>query len=311
MNASINDAVITPDAATAKPVQHPSTKNWPSYLYLSLLILNSLVLAYGSTLTQWSNLWLLAPLIIVQGLFFMGLLELLHQAVHHNFITHRTINEIIGTIAAALIGINLVAYRYFHLAHHRHTCDEKDPEGLLYAQSPSTRWMALGSPIEHAYVALQINRLASRYVPVRKRAEWNRARVVLFSVLAIVSVLAFLAPVQFVAIYFLPVCLFAWIDFFFSQAEHYDAPVRPLKTKPDAEDINKIRKVSFDIVLPTALSHLMLNRNLHAVHHIWPRTRWFEAPVKAAELQNLADGRTLSFGAFLKLWFKGGPRQWR
>jgi len=285
--------------------QVPSTKNWPSYLYLGLFLVNSVVLAGGSAMLEWSSLWVLLPFMVIQGLFFMGMLELLHQAVHYNFVTNRRANDIIGSMCAALVGINLVAYRYFHLTHHRHTCDEEDPEGILYAQSPATRLMVLACPVEHAFVALQINRLASRYVPERKRAQWFRSRCVLALVLALIVGLAFWAPMTFVAAYFLPLCVFSWVDFFFSQAEHYDAKVRPVSESAD------VGKVSYDIVIPTLLSHLMLNRNLHAVHHVWPRTRWFEAPQRAAELKELQGDRSLSFVEFFTLWMQGGPRQWQ
>ncbi|MCP5018795.1 MAG: fatty acid desaturase [Ketobacter sp.] len=286
----------------------PSLADWPSYLYLTAFVLNTAVLVVGGGVFGWDAGWRIAwllPSVVIQGFFFMGVLELMHQSVHYNFVTHRGVNEAIGSVAAALIGINLVAYRFFHLEHHRHTCDEDDPEGILYAQSPATRWMALGSPIEHTYVALQINHLARRYVPQRKQFEWRRARVVLALTLSLLGVAAYLAPVQFLVAYLLPLCVFAWMDFFFSQAEHYGADIRPRGASVD------VRAVSWDVVIPAPLSYLMLNRNLHTVHHVWPRTRWFETPQRVALIREAGDGGVITFTGFMRKWLQGGPRLWR
>ena len=278
---------------------HPSQSDWPSYLYLSLFVLNSVALM---TL---QNPWLLMPLAAVQGVFFMGLLELNHQAVHRAFVTHRSVNEVVGTLAAALVGLNMVAYRYFHLEHHQHTCDTEDPEGHLYADSPRTRLFFFVAPIAHLWVAFGINKLASRYVPQAKRPEWQRAQLALLMVLFGLMCWAVLAPKGFIFAYLLPLCLFAWFDFLFSQAEHYEAGIRDVAERID------VSSVSYDVRVPLWLSHLMLNRNLHRVHHIWPRTRWFEAPQRLLELDRLQPQRVLSLPDFCVRWVKGGPRLWK
>lgn len=277
---------------------NPSRSDWPSYLYVSLFLVNSIALM---TL---QNPWLLVPLAVIQGFFFMGLLELNHQAVHRAFVTSRSVNEVFGTLAASLLGLNMVTYRYFHLEHHRHTCDTEDPEGHLYADSPRTRWFFLVAPIAHLWVAFGINRLASRYVPEAKRPAWQRAQLTLLLVLFGLLFWAVLAPMSFLFAYLLPLCLFGWFDFFFSQAEHYGASIRDAGVRID------VSSVSYDVRVPLWLSHLMLNRNLHRVHHVWPRTRWFEAPQRLSELDGIQPRRVLSLSAFCSHWLAGGPRLW-
>lgn len=301
MNASLSTVQTT--AAEKRARQQldepaPSLRDWPSYLYIGLFAVNSGAIALCSSVL------LLAPLVLMQGLFFMGLLELMHQAVHRNFVTGRAGNEVFGTLAGALIGINMVTYRYFHLEHHRHTCDSADPEGLLYAHSPRTRWSAVAAPIGQAWVAFSINQLAGRYVPAARKPEWQRCRFALLLFMGSLALLAFMAPPVFLAVYLLPFCVFAWIDFFFSQAEHYAVPIRSENEKAD------VAQLSYDIRVPRWLSHLMLNRNLHRVHHVWPRTRWFEAPDRLPALHAHEGGRTLSLPAFLTRWMEGGPRLW-
>lgn len=291
---------VTPELPRPAHIPSPSWSDLPSLIYLGLLALNTLIIL----LNPWPLLNVV--FIVVQGFFFVGLLEMTHQCVHHAFIArYRRINEIVGLIAAALIGINMVTYRYFHLQHHRHTCDQQDPEGHLYADSPRTRWFFLVAPIAHVYVAVGINRLAAQYVPARKRGEWQRARLVLVSVMMLLALVCAWNPAFFLQAYLLPLCLFAWFDFLFSQAEHYGADIR------DADAACNVASVSYDVTAPRWLSHLMLNRNLHRVHHVWPRTRWFEAQARQRELDAIQPGRVLSFSQFSQRWFTEGPRLWR
>lgn len=290
----------TPPLPRPAHIPTPSWSDVPSWIYLGLFLLNSVLILV--------NPWILlnVPLIVVQGFFFVGLLEMTHQCVHHAFIARsRRANEMVGLVAASLIGINMVTYRYFHLHHHRHTCDQEDPEGHLYADSPRTRWFFLAAPIAHLYVAFGINGLASQYVPARKRGEWQRARLMVAAVILLLATVAVWNPPFFLQGYLLPLCLFAWFDFLFSQAEHYGAAVR------EVDQQCNVASVSYDVTVPHWLSHLMLNRNLHRVHHVWPRTRWFEAPARLQELDTLQPGRVLSFSGFSQRWFAQGPRLWQ
>lgn len=276
----------------------PSKDDRPSYLYVAAFIANSAIL-------MWLPVgWALIPFILIQAGFFIGLLELMHQSVHRNFVMNRKVNEVLGGFAASLIGYNLISYRYFHLEHHRHTCDELDPEGILYAHSPETRWSALITPLAHIWVAFSINKLSTKYVPKSRQQEWRRCGAFALAVWSSLGLFAAIAPQAFVAAYLIPFCLFAYIDSFFSQAEHYDTTYRKPEEKID------VSLVSYDIKLPTLLSHLVLSRNLHRIHHVWPRTRWFEAPNRLETLNNSQQGRTMSFPVFIRKWLKGGPRLW-
>ncbi len=276
----------------------PSKSNWQSYLYVGLFVLNSVLIVIG----EGSPFVYL--LVLLQGVFFVGLLELTHQSVHRNFITNRVINELIGAFAASLVGFNLMAYRYFHLEHHRHTCDDDDPEGLLYIHSPATRWSLLSAPVAHVWVAFSINGLAKRYVPAGKSTELLRNNMLLLFMFGGLGGLAWMDFSLFLTLYLLPLCLFAYLDSFFSQAEHYDASVRQVSEKVD------IATVAYDVQVPLVLSHLMLNRNLHRVHHVWPRTRWFEAPSRLGALGIRNEGRVKTFSEFVIHWFRNGPRLW-
>lgn len=50
---------------------------------------------------------------------------------------------------------------------------------------------------------------------------------------------------------------------------------------------------------------LTLHRSLHRVHHAHPGLAWTEAP------QRLKHGPPpAAYAAFVRRWWKGGPRQW-
>lgn len=292
-------AIITTELEQLAPMPDFSEADWPSYLYLLLFALNTAAICWLA------DGWYCAGFVLLQGCFLVGMLELTHQAVHRRFVLAPAINEWVGSLAAALIGLNLTAYRHFHLEHHRHTCDESDPEGLLYAGSPATRWFWLGAPIAHLVVDWEINGLASRYVPASRRTEWMKSNGFMALVLVGLLVWAAFSPRSFLLAYVVPMCLFGWIDFLFSQAEHFAAPVRPVDAR-----IN-VANVTLDVRLPRWLSHLLLNRNLHRVHHVWPRTRWFEAPGFLPTLDATQPGRVVSLPEFTVRWFRQGPRLWQ
>jgi len=302
MNAPIKTALLVdaPSVDVDRLIEEPSPSksNWQSYLYILLFVMNSLLIVVCDDKP------FVYFFVVLQGMFFVGLLELTHQSVHRNFVTNRRVNEFIGMFAASLVGFNLVGYRHFHLEHHRHTCDDDDPEGLLYIHSPSTRWSLLTAPIAHLWVAFNINSLARRFVPVSKYSEWRRNRLYLVVMLGGAGLFAFADISLFLKVYLVPLCLFAYMDSFFSQAEHYDALVRKTSEKVD------VASVTYDIQVPLLLSHLMLNRNLHRVHHVWPRTRWFEAPARIEALNKGETGRVMTLPEFIVKWFKQGPRLW-
>ena len=70
----------------------------------------------------------------------LGLSILMHEASHGMMFKNRSVNEHVGQwLAAAPLLINMKAYRIRHMAHHRFTRTEKDPENYLYTPFPVTK----------------------------------------------------------------------------------------------------------------------------------------------------------------------------
>jgi len=101
--------------------------------HLGFVILFSVWIAQG---------WWFWPLAIVaQGITVCFLFTLVHETTHKTPFRNSGLNEWVGRLAGFVILLPLAWFRYFHLAHHRHTnIPDKDPE-LLAGAKPET-WPA-------------------------------------------------------------------------------------------------------------------------------------------------------------------------
>ena len=99
----------------------------------------ALILGFGAWIALGWPLWQLA--LVVQGIAICFLFTLEHEATHKTPFRSIWLNEWVGRTCGALILLPFEWFRYFHLAHHRHTNDpDKDPE-LLAGAKPAT-WRA-------------------------------------------------------------------------------------------------------------------------------------------------------------------------
>jgi len=70
----------------------------------------------------------------------LGLAILMHDAAHNALFASRRLHEWVGQwLCARPTLADLVAYRRYHLTHHRHTQTERDPDLVLSAPFPTTR----------------------------------------------------------------------------------------------------------------------------------------------------------------------------
>ena len=78
-----------------------------------------------------------------------------HEAVHKTLCPNSTMNEFIGVVGQAMVGVNFTAYRLQHMDHHMAPDDVNDPDAHIYMgvlrQQPGIRrflWLTLGTFIE-------------------------------------------------------------------------------------------------------------------------------------------------------------------
>ena len=134
--------------------------------------------------------WVLLP---VQGVLLAFLFTLQHECTHKTPFASVRLNEIVGHASGFVIFQPFLWFRYFHLAHHRHTNDpDLDPE-LLAGGKPETWrawvWHVSGLPTWIAYTRLfwqlAVRPLDMPYLPkraharMRAEARWMLAGYVL------------------------------------------------------------------------------------------------------------------------------------
>lgn len=70
----------------------------------------------------------------------LGLAILMHEAAHNALFRTRALNDFAGEwLCGRPILAELASYRHYHLAHHRHTQTDKDPDLTLSSKFPTSR----------------------------------------------------------------------------------------------------------------------------------------------------------------------------
>lgn len=89
---------------------------------------------------MWSNVLTFVLAVIVIGSRQLGLAILMHEAAHNALFKSRKANDFVGEwLCGRPILAELVAYRHYHLTHHRFTQTDKDPDLVLSSKFPTTR----------------------------------------------------------------------------------------------------------------------------------------------------------------------------
>jgi fatty acid desaturase len=98
------------------------------------------ILAAGALFVLWPNPLTLLVALVVIGARQLGLAILMHEAAHGGLSPHRWLNDCVGHwLCAAPVGASLVAYRAYHLQHHKFANQPEDPDLGLAAAFPTTR----------------------------------------------------------------------------------------------------------------------------------------------------------------------------
>jgi fatty acid desaturase len=123
-------------------------------------------------LAAWSGhpaAWLLA--VIVVGGRQLGLAILMHDAAHGALHPNRKVNNFLGQwLAGAAVGSDLIAYRTYHLQHHKYTQQPEDPDLSLSKPFPTTR-ASLGRKIVRDLTGQTFSNSGSRSSPMRSPAS--------------------------------------------------------------------------------------------------------------------------------------------
>jgi fatty acid desaturase len=86
------------------------------------------------------NAWVFAAAFLIIGSRQHGLSILAHDTAHGVLFENKALNEWVGKyLLAAPYGGDMIAYRHYHLKHHRYAQSENDPDLPLSAKFPTTK----------------------------------------------------------------------------------------------------------------------------------------------------------------------------
>ncbi len=265
---------------------------------LTLVALFAIPMALLPRSAHWG--WLLVPVALLTNSFW----ALLHEAIHGGFAGDRRSNMMAGRIMAILLGSSFHVLRFGHLMHHRYNRnpidqpDVYDPAqvskakarasflgnllfGLYLAElaAPLACWLPrplIRRILDRVYAGDAPSLLAIRTAAYRLFLEPRHLRVIRTDA-ALAATLIGLSAVAFgqywpmlLAFLMARGVLISALD----NVYHYGTPI----DRPD---------YARNLSLPGPLQLLILNMNLHRVHHLRPALPWWALP---AQLRAAGDG---------------------
>ena len=237
------------------------------------------VMAVGAAILAWP--WLRPVLVPVQGVLVIFLFTLLHETSHRTAFASDRLNGWIGRAAGFLIVVPAEWFRWFHLAHHRHTNDpEHDPEledgkpgdwrGYLWHLSGLPTWRANLTVL----VRNAVGREAARWLPERRRPEVRREARVMLGLYALLLVAMLAGQAWLFWTWLLPIVCGQPFLRLYLLAEHGRCP-------PVANMLENSRTT----LTNRAVRWLAWNMPYHAEHHAFPTVPFHHLP----ELHALAS----------------------
>lgn len=231
--------------------------------------------------------WALLP---VQGVLLIFLFTLEHEATHQTPFASARLNEWAGRICGLILLLPFIWFRYFHLAHHRHTHDPgRDPE--LLAGAVPDGWRAYlihvsGVPYWRAMLVQFARLLAggglADYIPInahRRVVAEARWMALMYGVLA----LTLLVSPVLVWVWIVPVLLGQPVLRLYLMAEHGRCP--------HVADMFENTRTTFT---NRAVRWLAWNMPYHAEHHAMPAVPFHKLPelheLTRAHLRQTEDG---------------------
>jgi len=216
--------------------------------------------------------WLLLP---VQGVVLMSNFTLMHECTHRTPFRTPWLNNVIGWIVGLAIGLPFLWFRYFHMAHHRHTNDPlRDPElqgpgkpttrmGTIFYISGCSTWIAaIRTLLRNA-----LGRTAEDFLPetVGRKVQVESIIMILFYMVT-----------GLYSFFFLPVLLWLWpVPLLLGQpflrvfllAEHGHCPF-----------VANMLENSRTTFTHAVVRFLCWNMPYHAEHHSYPMVPFHNLP---------------------------------
>ncbi len=231
-------------------------------------------------------------LVLPQGVLIIFCFTLQHECVHKTPFRTGWVNEVVMRVCAVLVVLPPTHFRYFHLAHHRHTNDpDHDPE--LEGQGPDT-WARFfltvtGVPVWKYHVSVLLRNAAGRcrddYVPRNRRGAIQREAWAMLAIYGAVIAALMLGQTWLFWCWILPAILGQPFLRLYLMAEHGRCPsVANMLENTRTTYTNRI------------VRFLAWNMPYHAEHHAYPSVPFHKLPefhrVAADHLVHTSKGYT-------------------
>lgn len=242
-------------------------------------------------LAGWPAWWVaLIPL----GIVIVFLFTLEHETVHDTPFATPVLNRIVGTVCGAVVIVPYTWFRYFHLAHHRHTNDpDADPE--LAGGKPETLWQLLwhvsGVPLWSAMLAT-LGRHArgvveEAYIPASRHRRVIREARALIALYAGAGLACLSGQSWIFWGWLLPIVLGQPALRLYLMAEHGRCPA--------VADMFANTRTTYTAGL---LRFIAWNMPYHAEHHTYPSVPFWQLPRLNALLRDHLKSTSNGYVAF-------------
>lgn len=256
----------------------------------------------GSYIALQGPFWGLA--LLPHGILIVFLFTLSHECTHATPFAHKRLNDVVGHLVAPLLMLPFVWFRYFHLAHHRHTNDpDRDPE-LEGAGRPET-WPAYITYLSGwGYWSGNLRTLWQNafgtidapYLPPRKHPAMRREARILITLYVLATLSLFWSPLV-LWLWLIPVLIGQPVLRLYLLAEHGHCP-------PVADMLENTR-TTLTIRL---VRWIAWNMPYHAEHHSFPTVPFHQLPALHAHLQPHLKSVSNGYGEFTAGYVRGLER---
>jgi beta-carotene hydroxylase len=241
---------------------------WPT-LALALVLPASLMAVIGLGLSGALPLWVCTPILAALS---YAHYTLVHEAIHGNVVARPRgaawINTFVGWIGALGMGAGWPALQRTHVLHHAHTNTERDPDIAVkgtFVQLLRKWLVGLPASLLPIFAVKFIN--PARYQRLGKvlsPAEIAQvSAVTLFTLALLAAAIATGRVADWLMLWFLPTRLgILLLNIFFQWLPHhpFDQTGRYLNTR---------------VSLWPGGTVLLLQQNLHLMHHLWPSVPFY------------------------------------
>ena len=293
---------------------------------LSLLDTFGLVALLFAVALTWRSAWVGAAVFLLMPVAHHRIAVLAHETAHYRLFETRWLNDLVGWLASASIGVSTFSYRIVHRIHHNHLYEAIDPDMPLQGGYPRGRAYLLGKLAKDAlgftfwknyayfFGAPGMNRdtggkggatgdpLADTSAALRMRALRDRWLIVAFQVV-LMGALALAGHLgDYLLFWVLPMLTL------------YQAVLRlraVLEHGAIADRTSPLTAARTNIEIPwiARLYLFPLHVNYHIEHHLFPAVPHYHLPALHAALEAqglLARAESRPFADTVRLVF--GPR---